>query len=157
VFASTNDSVQFHETILSTFLNRKFNMYSDDDDFDMEKGGDYENFEDDDDDQLGNRYEDELGEGFDRVKPPRMNSKRAAASGGSASLDAIGKKKNTVCDIFSLYGNMDQHKRAEILAKFCKATSGVLICTVILFYIDTQILKLKISPKRSAGLFFAFP
>lgn len=36
---------------------------------------------------------------------------------------------NKICELFSLYGNMDQHKRAEILSKFCKATSGVLICT----------------------------
>ena len=38
--------------------------------------------------------------------------------------------KNKICDLFSLYGNMDQHKRAEILSKFCKASNGVLICTV---------------------------
>ena len=47
------------------------------------------------------------------------------------SSDKRGKseKKNTVCELFSLYGNMDQHKRAEILAKFCKATTGILVCT----------------------------
>jgi len=36
---------------------------------------------------------------------------------------------NKICDVFALYGNMDQHKRAEILKKYCKATRGVLICT----------------------------
>ena len=30
-----------------------------------------------------------------------------------------------------VYGNMDQHKRTEILSKFCKVSHGVLICTVI--------------------------
>lgn len=30
VFASTNDSVEFHEIILKTFLNHKFNLYFDD-------------------------------------------------------------------------------------------------------------------------------
>lgn len=43
---------------------------------------------------------------------------------------SIKNKKNSICDVFSLYGNMDQHKRAEILANFCKAKSGILICTV---------------------------
>ena len=47
---------------------------------------------------------------------------------------ATKNKENKVCDVFALYGNMDQHKRAEILKKFCKATSGVLICTVIKFF-----------------------
>jgi hypothetical protein len=27
-------------------------------------------------------------------------------------------KGNKICEIFSLYGNMDQHKRAEILGKY---------------------------------------
>lgn len=43
---------------------------------------------------------------------------------------SIKNKKNSICDVFSLYGNMDQHKRAEILNNFCKAKSGILICTV---------------------------
>lgn len=30
VFASTNDSVEFHEIILRIFLNHKFNLYFDD-------------------------------------------------------------------------------------------------------------------------------
>lgn len=84
IFASTNDSVQFHEEILSTFLNRKFNMYLDDDN-------------DDEDSEFLNKKNKNSG--------------------------------NKICELFSLYGNMDQHKRAEILSKFCKATSGVLICT----------------------------
>jgi superfamily II DNA/RNA helicase len=39
------------------------------------------------------------------------------------------KNKKRSCELFSLYGNMDQHKRSEILKQFCKATSGVLVCT----------------------------
>jgi hypothetical protein len=116
IFASTNDSVQFHETILNTFLNRKFNMYSDDDDFEQTKG---EFNYDDLDDEYGSDFE-----GIDRLKG--RNNKKVETT----SLETIGKKKNTVCETFALYGNMDQHKRAEILAKFIKATSGVLICTV---------------------------
>jgi hypothetical protein len=116
IFASTNDSVQFHEIILSTFLNRKFNMYSDDDDFEQTKG---EFNYDDLDDEYGSD-----DEGIDRMKS--RSNKRVEAG----LLDVISKKKNTVCEIFALYGNMDQHKRAEILAKFIKAPSGVLISTV---------------------------
>jgi superfamily II DNA/RNA helicase len=85
VFAATNDSVQFHENLLNTFLNRKFNMYLDDDD----------------------NYDSDLDSSFMQKST-----------------------KNKICDLFSLYGNMDQHKRADILKQFCKATSGVLICTV---------------------------
>jgi hypothetical protein len=59
--------------------------------------------------------------------------------GGDSDLDEFretkskttkSSKPNSVCDLFSLYGNMDQHKRAEILAKFCKASRGILVCTV---------------------------
>ena len=103
VFASTNDSVQFHENILSTFLNRKFNMYLED-----EFDSDYNDDSDDD------------------VERKKRNSKNKALK-ESSSL-------NKVCDLFSLYGNMDQHKRAEILSKFCKASSGVLVCTVCYNY-----------------------
>jgi superfamily II DNA/RNA helicase len=89
IFVSTNDSVQFHEEILRTFSNRKFNMYLDD------------GLSDDDDD---------LGERANKSNKP--------------------SSKNSLCDFFALYGNMDQHRRAEILAKFCKTKSGILICTV---------------------------
>jgi len=95
VFASTNDSVQFHHTVLSTFLNRKFNMYLDEDEFDY--GSD-----DDDEMQAG--------------KKRKLNNNKKS-------------DQNNVCDLFALYGNMDQHERTEILNKFCKATSGVLLCT----------------------------
>ena len=98
IFASTNDSVQFHEDVLRTFLNRKFNMYLEDDenefDYDM------------DDEDYGNR----------KVKKLKTNLND--------------NSPNKVCDLFSLYGNMDQHKRTEILSKFCKVSNGVLICTV---------------------------
>ena len=87
IFASTNDSVQFHDKLLGTILNRKFNMYLDDGDYDS----DFES------------------------TPAKKKSNDTG---------------NKVCEIFSLYGNMDQHKRTEILGKFCKAKSGVLICTV---------------------------
>ena len=99
IFASTNDSVQFHENVLTTFLNRKFNMYLDGEDevSDVDYGLDYEEEE-------------------EKAKKTKKNQKTSDT-------------KNAVCDVFSLYGNMDQHKRAEILARFCKATSGVLICT----------------------------
>jgi ATP-dependent RNA helicase DDX31/DBP7 len=70
IFAATNDSVQFHEDILRIFLNRKFNMYLDDED-------DLEDSE------------------FLHRKSKNTN--------------------NNICELFSLYGNMDQHKRAEIL------------------------------------------
>ena len=94
IFAATNDSVQFHENILSTFLNRKFNMYLDDED----------------------NYDSDLDSQF-------MKKETTA---------------NKVCDLFSLYGNMDQHKRAEILKRFCKAASGVLVCTVGSFFIQLE-------------------
>lgn len=99
IFASTNDSVQFHENVLSTFLNRKFNMYLDNED----GGGDDSDYD----------YSDfglDAGQAKTK-KQPKLT-------------------KNTVCDLFSLYGNMDQHKRVEILSKFCKASQGVLVCTV---------------------------
>ena len=96
IFAATNDSVQFHEEVLKTFLNRKFNMYLEgDDENDYDYNSDLEDYE--------NR----------KVKKKVVDT-----------------SPNKVCDLFSLYGNMDQHKRAEILAKFCKVSSGVLICTV---------------------------
>ena len=117
IFASTNDSVQFHENILSTFLNRKFNMYSDDDDYEHTKGGEY-NY-----DEL-----DEYDSDLENMK--RMSKRKISQKAETSSMDLIKNKKNYVCDIFSLYGNMDQHKRTEILAKFCKAKSGVLISTV---------------------------
>lgn len=97
IFASTNDSVQFHENVLNTFLNRKFNMYLDDD---MEN----ENYDD-----------------FDSDTEAMLKSKKSANK-----LD----KKSNICQTFALFGNMDQHKRAEILSQFCKTASGVLICTV---------------------------
>lgn len=53
------------------------------------------------------------------------------------SKSAKTSKPNSVCDLFSLYGNMDQHKRAEILAKFCKASRGILICTVSKHFISS--------------------
>lgn len=87
---ATNDTVQFHEEILTTFLNRKFNMY-------LEGGEDMDS---------------DLDTDF-------MNK----------SVKEKKKSENKVCDVFSLYGNMDQHKRAEILKKFCKASKGILICT----------------------------
>ncbi|CAF0782079.1 unnamed protein product [Brachionus calyciflorus] len=105
IFASTNDSVQFHDNILTTFLNRKFNMYLDEED-----KVDYEDINEFDSD-----IEEELR------KTNKTNS--------SQLENSIKNKKNTICDVFSLYGNMDQHKRAEILGQFCKAKSGVLICT----------------------------
>lgn len=108
IFASTNDSVLFHENVLSTFVNRKFNMYTDDDDIGMD------NQYDSDPDT------DSLFEQHGSKKPKEK----------SVSLDEYRKKKNTVCEIFALYGNMDQHKRAEVLANFCKASSGVMISTV---------------------------
>jgi len=98
IFASTNDSVQFHEDVLRTFLNRKFNMYLEDDENEFDYGSDMEDYE--------NR----------KVKKLRSNSNESTV--------------NKVCDLFSLYGNMDQHKRTEILSKFCKVSHGVLICTV---------------------------
>jgi superfamily II DNA/RNA helicase len=95
VFVSTNDSVQFHEEILRTFSNRKFNMYLDD------------GLSDDDDDN-------------DLDKKAKKSTKSF-------------NSKSNLCDFFALYGNMDQHRRAEILARFCKTKSGVLICTVCIF------------------------
>lgn len=106
IFTSTNDSVQFHENVLSTFLNRKFNMYLDEDNEFNGAGDDEFDFDSDLDTEL--------------AKPKSQ----------AAKSNSISNKKNTVCDLFSLYGNMDQHKRAEILSKFCKAKSGVLVCTV---------------------------
>lgn len=97
IFASTNDSVQFHHTILNTFLNRQFNMYLDEDEFDY--GSD---LDDEDETQMG--------------KKRKLNTNKKS-------------NQNKVCDLFALYGNMDQHERTEILNKFCKATSGVLLCT----------------------------
>lgn len=90
VFAATNDTVQFHEDILTTFLNRKFNMYL------------------------------EGGEGMDSDLDTDFMNK---------SVKERKHSENKVCDVFSLYGNMDQHRRAEILKKFCKCTRGILICT----------------------------
>ena len=46
-----------------------------------------------------------------------------------SSQSSQNDSNDDVCGLFSLYGNMDQHRRAEILTKFCKAPSGVLICT----------------------------
>ena len=91
--------MQFHENVLGTFLNRKFNMYLDNEDGGEDSDYDYSQFEVD-------------------------------ASRKSKTSDVDKNKKNTVCDLFSLYGNMDQHKRVEILSKFCKASQGVLVCTV---------------------------
>src|SRR5690606_31828736 len=71
--------------------------------------------------------EDEYGEDLAEL---RMSKRKMASKAETTTMESIKNKKNTVCDIFSLYGNMDQHKRTEILAKFCKATSGVLISTV---------------------------
>ena len=120
VFASTNDSVQFHETVLTTFLNRKFNMYLDgEDENDLEDMSDY-----DETDQHNNNDDEYVDEREPLANKPSRKSKAAAR---------IAAKPNRICDLFALYGNMDQHKRAEILAKFCKASSGVLICTVLIY------------------------
>jgi superfamily II DNA/RNA helicase len=129
VFVSTNDSVQFHENVLSTFLNRKFNMYTDDDDYDSEKI-DLNEYMKEYDSDLESQIRSITKNNYNK-KQPRLN-----VSTGASTLESIRHKKNIVCEIFSLYGNMDQHKRAEILNKFVKANSGVLISTVsqISFY-----------------------
>jgi superfamily II DNA/RNA helicase len=69
-------------------------------------------------DEFDSDIDEQLNEESNKNK-----SKRSANGKNTTS------SKNSVCDLFSLYGNMDQHKRAEILSKFCKVSSGVLICT----------------------------
>jgi superfamily II DNA/RNA helicase len=62
------------------------------------------------------------------------NEKRKVSSNKSNKIKKIGSKSsNNLIDVFALYGNMDQHKRAEILSKYCQSDSGVLICTVCSF------------------------
>ena len=82
-------------------MNRKFNMYLDNEDGGEDSDYDYSDF---------------------GVDAGRQNKTGKPEN----------NKKNPICNLFSLYGNMDQHKRAEILSKFCKASQGVLVCTVSL-------------------------
>ena len=145
IFASTNDSVQFHENILRTFVNRKFSLY-------LENSGggggsgdgeeiDLDDIDDDfDEDEFiadadGDGFELNLKKnGLKKNKPKVMNKKEKKKLAAQKKK----KKKQTIddttgknlIDVFALYGNMDQHRRAEILAKYCKSDSGLLICTV---------------------------
>lgn len=135
IFASTNDSVQFHDTILSTFLNRKFNMYLDDENeaddmaYDFDDENDQDQFSDMDDDLNLNikKSSDKIGEA--NGKKNQSNKKPKQKQSTTKKIASKTGGKNLV-DVFSLYGNMDQHKRAEIFAKFHQVTSGLLICTV---------------------------
>jgi hypothetical protein len=134
IFASTNDSVQFHEIILDTFLNRKFSMYFDDDN-EIDDLDDVEDLLNDEGDFISN------GDDGDS-EMMGMNLKKTGSDPKKAKIAKKAKKqkpnikksqKNNMVDVFALYGNMDQHKRAEILAKYCKCNSGILICTVSFF------------------------
>jgi hypothetical protein len=135
IFAATNDSVKFHESILNTFLNRKFNMYLDDDD-DDEQDFDYEdaNFDSNDDSGMG------LNLQTSAQKSAATSKSKLKKKAAKPKATAKSSKKNLI-ELFSLYGNMDQHKRAEILAKYCQVQSGILICTVWLHFGFLQIRK----------------
>lgn len=137
IFASTNDSVQFHEIILRVFVNRKFSLYLDennlsdveeedmnvdDDELVSGEGIDLDEANDDDDFEL-NIKKSSAGK-----KPLAKGNKKQSKKSTKKSHTDL--NKNNLIDVFALYGNMDQHKRAEILSKYCQSDSGLLICTV---------------------------
>jgi hypothetical protein len=137
IFASTNDSVQFHEIILRVFVNRKFSLYLDennlsdveeedmnvdDDELVSGEGIDLDEANDDDDFEL-NIKKSSAGK-----KPQAKGNKKQSKKSTKKSHTDL--NKNNLIDVFALYGNMDQHKRAEILSKYCQSDSGLLICTV---------------------------
>lgn len=146
IFAATNDSVQFHEVLLRTFINRKFSLYldqendneeiqadSNDIDSDIEMEADVDDFIPDED---GDGFELNLkknsafkkqGKNGETVKKQQGNKKVMKKKKKSSPIDNNGRN---LIDVFALYGNMDQHKRGEILAKYCQSDSGILICTV---------------------------
>lgn len=144
IFASTNDSVQFHEEILRTFINRKFSLYLDnnnniDNDIDMIDDNNEENLNIDRhvvdaDDFIAN----EDGDGFEMNLKKNMHKKMLSTKTKEKTKVKKSTKKISVdngknlIDVFALYGNMDQHKRAEILSRYCQSDSGLLICTVII-------------------------
>ena len=112
IFASTNDSVQFHETILMTFLNRKFSMYFDndneiddfDDDVDNYIDGDFiSNIENDDDAEM-------MGLNLKRKSTESQTLKKKAKQSKKTKKPSI-KKNQTSClvDVFALYGKQHTH------------------------------------------------
>lgn len=138
IFASTNDSVQFHEIILRVFVNRKFSLYLDennlsdveeedmnvdDDELVSGEGIDLDEANDDDDFELNIKKSSAAGK-----KPQAKGNKKQSKKSTKKSHTDL--NKNNLIDVFALYGNMDQHKRAEILSKYCQSDSGLLICTV---------------------------
>lgn len=128
VFASTNDSVQFHEAILRTFINRKFSLYldndGDDEVADMDVGSDIDEFIANEDDDS---FELNLKKGTTK-KPKKLAGKKTTKI-QKKSAPTLNSGNNLI-DVFALYGNMEQHKRADILSKYCQSDSGILICTV---------------------------